>query len=53
MRLFPFSPHQRESLRAGVWLRFFGEARLNRSGLEMVILNIGFSVQNRAPSSQN
>ena len=36
MRLFHFSPHQRESLRAGVWLRLFGEARLNRSGLEMV-----------------
>ena len=36
MRLFHFSPHQRESLRPGVWLRLFGEARLNRSGLEMV-----------------
>ncbi|MEE3278553.1 MAG: ATP-dependent DNA helicase RecG [Pseudomonadota bacterium] len=36
MRLFHFSPHQRESLRTGVWLRLFGEARLNRSGLEMV-----------------
>ncbi len=36
MRLFHFSPHQRESLRPGAWLRLFGEARLSRSGLEMV-----------------
>ena len=36
MRLFHFSPHQREALRPGAWLRLFGEARLSRSGLEMV-----------------
>ncbi|MEE3132705.1 MAG: DEAD/DEAH box helicase, partial [Pseudomonadota bacterium] len=36
MRLFHFSPHQREALRPGAWLRLFGEARLSRNGLEMV-----------------
>ncbi|GIS70370.1 MAG: hypothetical protein CM1200mP9_11910 [Gammaproteobacteria bacterium] len=36
MRLFHFCPHQRKTLRPGVWLRLFGEVWLNRSGLEMV-----------------
>lgn len=36
MRLFYFSPHQRESLRPGAWLRCFGDIRMGPAGLEMV-----------------
>ena len=36
MRLFHFSRQQFEALRAGAWLRCFGEARAGPAGIEMV-----------------
>ena len=36
MRLFHFSPHQRDQLRPGLWVRCFGEVRGGPAGREMV-----------------
>jgi ATP-dependent DNA helicase RecG len=49
MRLFHFSPHQRESLRAGAWLRCFGDIRMGPAGLEMVHPEYRVFIEKPAP----
>ena len=36
VRLFHFAARQREAIRAGLWMRCFGEVRLGPTGLEMI-----------------